>query len=164
MEAVSRSQRSPRGEQGFSLLEVLIALVILVAASAAVFGLYPRAVTSMNQSQSRTTATRLAQTYLDEVGVQCFAVLVPANPRNLATLRGSVSGSETDFTVVQSYGEVPDPQSPNIVYNSYRMTVRIQKDTPVTEQALATVTVQWIDTTAGDNTLQFVRRLPNQSC
>ena len=69
-------------EAGFSLMEVLVALVVLAVALSAVVRMAGESQSSLIESQTRTTATILAQSMMDEI---------------LARDLESFSGDEGDF-------------------------------------------------------------------
>jgi len=99
-------------ENGFSAIEVLIAMSILAVALLAIAGMFPSAYTNVDRSGEETTAVTLAQQRIEWLRNQAYTALV-----NGTTTENNITG-----------------------YAGYTRTTVVQVDTPVTQVKRVTVT------------------------
>ena len=142
-------QRTQAGSRGFTLVELAVASLILIVGVAAVVQLVPAAMRSNLSNRFDTTATVMAQRYLDLVVTQGITATVindptgtfPCGGGGVACLLGDVSQSDVpvgaqllpngrmDFTVPvekvpAGYGlRVVDPNDPTGVRYDIRWNV-----------------------------------------
>ncbi len=67
--AESGRKKRPRGRQGFTLLEVMIALAIVATVLVSLLGLQARTIAAAERQQKMTRATMLAQERMSEVEI-----------------------------------------------------------------------------------------------
>ena len=114
------SPRRPGSSAGFSLLEVLVAFVILSLVATALFNLFGGALRNASASEDWSRALLVAQSRLAEAA-------------NVQPLReGTATGTEPDSriawqTVVAPY--VPPDASPELEHASETMTTRLYRVT-----------------------------------
>jgi len=75
-----RIKRTQPGNRGFSMIELLVASVILIFGVAAVLQMVPMAMRSNLMNRFDTTATVMAQRFLDLVATQGISVATLADP------------------------------------------------------------------------------------
>lgn len=92
----------PRAQSGFTLLEVMLAFVLLAAALGLLLSMLSNGLRQVQQAQGETEATLYAQSLLDQVGV-------------LEAIAPGRSGGEFDhgrYRYELEITEVPDPAPP----------------------------------------------------
>ena len=134
--AVERMTKSGRS-MGFTLIESIIALVVLAAAATGVLLIYAEATARSADPMLRAQAQSIAIAYMDEILLQAYA-----DPETGAT-GGTEEGSRADYDDVWDYdainGETPTDRTGNSIggLNDYTVDVAVTGGTP----AVITVTV-----------------------
>lgn len=124
-----RLRRSPRAEGGFTLIEVLVAALVLVLGSTALFGLLDRSVSAIAATRSREGATNLARAILEDARTVPYAQLSPTSIEGqLQAMSGlsdasSASGWQivrngVTYTVTVSECSIDDPKDGYGVHDS----------------------------------------------
>lgn len=108
-----------RNARGFTLLEILVALVLLALGLLSVAGLMAGIMQGNSFSSKVTTATTLAQDKLEDIQKLGY--------------RGTPA---TDTTVTENYNSITG-------YRLYKRVTNIDVGNPSTNMKLATVTVLW---------------------
>lgn len=122
---------------GFTLIESIIALVVLAAAAAGVLLIYAEATARSADPMLRAQAQSIAIAYMDEILLQSYA-----DPETGAT-GATEEGSRPDYDDVWDYdainGETPTDRTGNTIaaLNDYTVDVAVTGGTP----AIITVTV-----------------------
>jgi type IV pilus assembly protein PilV len=106
-----------REEKGFTLIEILIATVIITVASLGVSSLTVGIMRGNSFSERLTTATTLAQDRLEEVKRLGYSKV------------GTAVGTE-------NYGSIAN-------FDGYKRVTEVDNDKPVTSMKRITVTVYW---------------------
>lgn len=159
-----------RSQSGMTLIEILVAVLILLGVSTITMAVMTKGSASIQHTDFRSRGMRLAQLYIEELGRQCRSNLVATNPKKLGVLRGTVSTAGNSFSVLQDYGQVPDPLAPLREFGDYRVRVDVLEDTPAstgpTPLMTVGVVVWWrsplVDEAATDRPSVDVRRVvPN---
>jgi hypothetical protein len=79
-----------RGDRGVALMEALIALAVVVAAAAALFGIHSYVMGSSSESRLETAAMGLAQEKLEELRTEQFAAVYPDDPDTASGQEGPI--------------------------------------------------------------------------
>jgi type IV pilus assembly protein PilV len=116
-----------RQSKGFTLIEVMIALVILAAGLLALATMQIVSVRSNAFSSEMTYASMLAQSRLEDV-------------RNM------------DYDAVTAFGPNTLPVDPTTKGVAYRVEQTVQNDTPATDMKTITLKIDWLGTPAGSAT------------
>jgi general secretion pathway protein I len=95
---------STRGQRGFTLLEVMVAFVILAAALGLLLGMLSRGLRQVGQAQAETEASLQAQSLLDTVGT-----IEPIEP---GTSTGEFGQGRYRWRMQVSEGADPAPPPP----------------------------------------------------
>ena len=121
------------GERGLTLVEVLVALLILAFVALGVTSLLGIAMKQNKLALERSVATGLAAGRLDQLGIDGFQ-----QPPGFAAYRLPEETVEPGppRQLVASYGEIPG-------YPDYRRTVTLDYDVPVRGMLRAQVEVGW---------------------
>jgi len=119
MEPPSRSQRVRQSEGGFTLIEVLVAIVILSIGLLGMASLTIGIIKGNKLSNDLTTATTLAQDKMEQIRNSGYSAL-----------------PSSDTTDTEDYGEIPD-------YPQYKRVRDTDVDAPATNMKTVTVTVYW---------------------
>lgn len=111
-------QDLPAWQQGFTLLEVLVTIVILSIGLLGIAGLTTGVIRGNHFSKNITSATAAAQTQLEAIKSRGYAEAVEANfPADIVNMGGM----------------------------SFNRTTTITADSPATNMKTASVTVNWTD-------------------
>ena len=94
---MKNNERGERGERGFTLVEVLIAMVILTVALVSMAELMAITLRMQMMGRNETAAIRLAQSKVDEI------VALNFNTSDLVDVGGSITADEA------GYNDDPDP-------------------------------------------------------
>ncbi len=121
-------------DKGFSLLEVLIALVILALGLLALGNMQVMGIGGNSSGQKITTATTLAQDAMEKLMNLDYAALPVVDTVG--------ANFDTDFTV---YNGGVGAASKTYMGVDYVRTYSIDRDFPVADVATIQVTVTWLD-------------------
>jgi type IV pilus assembly protein PilV len=110
--------------KGFTLIEVMIALVILAAGLLALATMQIVSVRSNAFSSEMTYASMLGQRYLEDV-------------RNM------------NYDAVTAFGPITRSVDPTTKGVAYRVQQTVQNDTPATDMKTVTLEIDWLGTPAG---------------
>jgi type IV pilus assembly protein PilV len=113
-----------RSTKGFTLIEVMIALIILAAGLLALATMQIVSVRSNAFSSEMTYAAMLAQGRLEDV-------------RNM------------NYDAVTAYGPTTLPVDPTTKGVAYRVEQTVQNNTPTTDMKTVTLKIDWLGTPAG---------------
>lgn len=131
---------------GFTLIEILIAMVILGTASAGLIHMQISSTNVLSNSRSLTTAVTLAQDKMEQLkSLPCdHPDLADLNPGNNASLQQSTVEGMTD------HGEDPvvigDETTPNLLdmhLNTYKRCWNVADNTPCGGRKTVAVIVTW---------------------
>ena len=122
-----------KNSRGFTLTEVLIAVVVLSVGLLGMFAMTITTIRSISFSNKHTTAATLAQDKMEDIRNKSYANVTAAN------------------YPVDDYSNIPD-------YPQFKRTVTINPDNPVPGTKTVTVTVSWkkSNTSSGDVTLSTI--------
>ena len=121
-------QRRHSAERGLTLLEVMIALVIMAIGLLALSGMQITTIQKNASSFKSTIAVSLAEQYLQQL-------------ENLSFSDPLLTGSATSYTANAYAGTYTDPNT-NIVYNR---TYLVTDNSPIANVKLVTYSVIWMD-------------------
>jgi type IV pilus assembly protein PilV len=110
--------------KGFTLIEVMIALVVLAAGLLALATMQIVSIRANAFSTEMTYATMLAQSRLEQI-------------RN------------TNYDAVTDFGPITLPVDPTTKGVAYRVRGVVQNDTPTTDMKTVTLTIDWLGAPAG---------------
>lgn len=96
MVAGSRGGRGP----GFSLVELLLAIVVLASAFMAIMGMFPISFRSIHQGKHHVVASQLAQTYMDLERCKPFTTMATGTYTDRMTVVVNGQTSTTTYTTV----------------------------------------------------------------
>jgi type IV pilus assembly protein PilV len=111
-------------QSGFTLIEVMIALVVLAAGLLALATMQIVSIRSNAFSSEMTYATMLAQTRLEQI-------------RNMP------------YDNVNAVGQVTLPVDPTTKGIAYRVQRQVQNNTPATDMKTVTLVIDWLGAPAG---------------
>lgn len=138
---VTRRGRARLAPGGFSLIELIVALVVLAAATAGVLLIFAQATARSADPQIRAQARAVAQAYMDEILLQAYR-----DPDQAETGGAEAGEGRGTFDDVWDYDEL-GPQDPTDQFGNaiaglgdYAVTVAVEDD-PGTPPAEITVTV-----------------------
>jgi type IV pilus assembly protein PilV len=140
---------------GFTLIEVLVALVVLSIGLLGVAGLQIVGLRGNLSAASRTQASYLAEDIIDRMRANYVAARGPAGPGHLQyqLLMGATAPAGTDATAVQ---DVTDWLTELKTLPSGKASISVDASTNV-----VTVKIQWLDTRGGDSNLCTGTNLQN---
>jgi prepilin-type N-terminal cleavage/methylation domain-containing protein len=120
-------ERRKKRQAGFTLLELMIALLVLVFGLLAITALFATAIGNNGRSRVDTTATMLAESVIEQITadlarggpLQMTDCGQPATTWYIETDNGgaTLSGSSIDFTQLQS--AIPQPNPPKNYYMNF---------------------------------------------
>ncbi len=99
---------APQGRSGFTLVEVLIALVVLMLGIYAMLRIFPRGYSALEMTQQRTIASQLAEAELNRWRLQPEAIpdAIIATDYTGKLIPGTLTNNSDDLIPLLVYGEV----------------------------------------------------------
>ncbi|MBI2569705.1 MAG: prepilin-type N-terminal cleavage/methylation domain-containing protein [Candidatus Schekmanbacteria bacterium] len=139
-------------QAGFSILELLMALVILSTATGFIVGMYPRAIGRLESSERRSLAVALSQELMGMIALTPYGDIqaVASNPKLSAghALFGTCASfdpcSGGSGTILHNFGTIGEATS---VYRDFRAEVTVdlgQPPTPLGDMLTITIRVHWL--------------------
>ncbi|MBI2566671.1 MAG: type II secretion system protein [Candidatus Schekmanbacteria bacterium] len=154
---MSRLLRTARGERGFTILETLIALVILCIATGSIAALYPQAMGRISNTERRSLAVVLTNQYMNRIETTRFtdiaaitnnAALPKDHPLYGPCATFDPCEADGSGTIFHDFGTVGgDPLTgsppPDPTYHDFRVAVTVQVNMPPTVMGdIRTVTIR----------------------
>lgn len=113
--------RSNQRERGMTLIELMIALVILAVGLGALAILFMTAMQTNNKNAKDTTATMMAQTVLEKITAEPADSIVNLNMTDCANNAWAVATAAGGATVNNATGDIDQTQSYNAAPANYKM-------------------------------------------